>query len=125
ACGWWSVLLRTAHAANSSSESCEATISRYTSLVFISSLWLPMPTIRPSSSTIILSALSTVLTRWATIIIVELVISRRRAMRGFGGAAHLKVGGILFAVLDVVGDGAREEHGLLRHEGHFCSQVLL
>ena len=42
-----------AHAASSSSESCEATISRYTSLRLNSSLCVPMPTIRPSSSTMI------------------------------------------------------------------------
>ena len=43
---------RAAHAA-ASSPSCEMTISRYTSHVRSSSSWVPRPTMRPSSSTMI------------------------------------------------------------------------
>ena len=54
--------LMVAHAI-SSSESCEATISRYTGQSAYNSLWVPIPAILPSSRTIMRSAFMIVATR--------------------------------------------------------------
>ena len=47
----------------------------------ISSRWVPMPTTRPSSRTMIRSASMTVVTRWATMITVASAVSFRSAAR--------------------------------------------
>lgn len=56
-------------------------IWRYTSQDFISSLWLPIPAICPSSSTRILSAFKIVLIRCATIMIVASFVCSFSAFR--------------------------------------------
>jgi ATP-binding cassette subfamily B protein len=69
-----------AHAA-SSSLICEKTISRYVSLLVISSSCVPMPTMVPASRTTIRSAPMIVPTRWATMTTVASAISSARAAR--------------------------------------------
>src|SRR5579875_1256472 len=65
----------------SSLDSCEATISRYTSFVRINSRCVPTPTRCPSSNTSIRSASITVLTRCATINTVASRVSFFKAAR--------------------------------------------
>jgi hypothetical protein len=67
--------------ANSSSESCDITISRYTLQVLIRSLCVPVPATSPLSKTMILSASMTVLTLCATIITVDSEVSLFSAAR--------------------------------------------
>ena len=46
-------------------------------------------------------------------------------LRDLRRVAHLVVGGVLFAVADVLRDGAGEEDRLLRHEADLRAQLLL
>ena len=42
----------------------------------------------------------------------------------FGGSVHILQTGVGSAVADVLDHGAREDHGLLRHDGHALAQVV-
>ena len=80
-----------------------------------SSRWVPMPTTRPSSRTMIRSASMTVLTRWATMITVASAVSFRSAARSRASVSEVQRGE---AVVEDVDLG-------LPHEGPGNGQALL